>query len=923
MDWFRNLRIVLKQEKKSYVLDDPIPDEPNIDDVDAYADWIKHTEDSVQVSCLMLGTMIPELQKDFEHHGAYDMITQLKEMFLQKARVERFETVRALHACHMEETQSVSSYVLKMQSHITRLERLNCPVSKELATDLILNGLTKKFETFVLNYNMNGWDKSIPELHGMLKTAEAGMGKKVLPVLQIHEGGSKKRHHPEPKAKVAKGKGHVNVKGKWKGKAKAEPFKPKEKKQKSDPCFHCGEVGHWLRNCPTYLKELKEKRDAGQASGTTFMIHIDLNITSHNTWVLDTRCGTHIYNLLQGFKRSKNLKKGDISLYMGNGAQVQVEAKGDFVLKLPSGLEVILHDILYAPSLTRNIISVSLLRQFGYDFNFVDNAIDVSLIGIFYFKALPYNGIYKLVHDNTSFDNMLYQSYTKKLKLDLSKTFIWHCRLGHISIGRINTLQKNGLLKSSDDSFDKCESCLLGKMTKKPFSGTNERAKDLLGIIHTDVCGPFKTMTRNGERYFITFTDDYSRYGYVFLLKHKDEAFEVFKVFQNEVQNQLNKTIKVLRSDRGGEYLYDKFLDHLRSCGIISQLTPPGTPQHNGVSERRNRTLLDMVRSMMARSTLPLSFWGFALLSAARILNMVPTKKVDKIPFEIWHGRVPSLNYLKVWGCEAYVKHNNQNKLESRSTKCIFVGYPKDSMGYYFYNPDEQKVFIALKAEFLETKFLMEETTRAVELEEDLEPQNDTRLVDTSNQQEVVEDDQMVDQDTQNVRRSGRISNPPERYGFFMDGCYVVDSDEPITYHDAMSRSDCDKWLEAMNVEMQSMHDNQVWDLVVQPPNSKPVGSKWVFKKKTDMHGNLDTYKARLVAKGFTQTQGVDYDETFLPVAMLKSIRILFAIASHYDYEIWQMDVKTAFLNGHLEEDVLWFSLKVLSIHNILTRYAS
>jgi hypothetical protein len=132
----------------------------------------------------------------------------------------------------------------------------------------------------------------------------------------------------------------------------------------------------------------------------------------------------------------------------------------------------------------------------------------------------------------------------------------------------------------------------------------------------------------------------------------------------------------------------------------------------------------------------------------------------------------------------------------------------------------------------------------------------------------------------------------------------MVGPDEPTTYHDAMSKSDSDKWLEAMNAEMQSMYDNQVWELVVEPPNSKVVGSKWVFKLKHDMHGNLVTYKARLVAKGFTQTRGVDYDETFSPVAMLKSIRILFAIAAHYDYEIWQMDVKTAFLNGYLEEDV-------------------
>jgi transposase InsO family protein len=155
-------------------------------------------------------------------------------------------------------------------------------------------------------------------------------------------------------------------------------------------------------------------------------------------------------------------------------------------------------------------------------------------------------------------------------------------------------------------------------------------------------------MTRYGERYFITITDDYSRYGYVYLLRNKNEAFEMFKTFKNEVENQLNNSIKILRSDRRGEYLSGAFQDHLSSCGMVSQLTPLGTPLHNGVSERRNRTILDMVRSMMARSTLPLSFWGFAMLSAAHILNMAPTKKVDKTPYEIWHGKVPSLSYLKV-----------------------------------------------------------------------------------------------------------------------------------------------------------------------------------------------------------------------------------------------------------------------------------
>ena len=145
-------------------------------------------------------------------------------------------------------------------------------------------------------------------------------------------------------------------------------------------------------------------------------------------------------------------------------------------------------------------------------------------------------------------------------------------------------------------------------MTKSPFTGKSERASDLLGLIHSDVCGPINTQARGGFHYFITFTNDFSRYGYVYLMRHKSEALKKFKEFKNEVQNQLGKTIKTLRSDRVREYLNLEFDDLLMECGIVSQLTPPGTPQWNGVSERRNQTLLDMVQSMMSHADLSTSF---------------------------------------------------------------------------------------------------------------------------------------------------------------------------------------------------------------------------------------------------------------------------------------------------------------------------
>ena len=142
-------------------------------------------------------------------------------------------------------------------------------------------------------------------------------------------------------------------------------------------------------------------------------------------------------------------------------------------------------------------------------------------------------------------------------------------------------------------------------MTKTPFTGFPERASDLLELIHTDVCGPMSSTARDEFQYFITFTDDLSRYGYVYLMKHKSETFKKFKEFQSEVENQCGKKIKALRSDRGDEYLSHEFSNHLKSCGNVPQLTPPGTPQRNSVSKRHNRTLLDMVRSMMSQSDLP------------------------------------------------------------------------------------------------------------------------------------------------------------------------------------------------------------------------------------------------------------------------------------------------------------------------------
>nr|GEW85513.1 retrotransposon protein, putative, Ty1-copia subclass [Tanacetum cinerariifolium] len=164
----------------------------------------------------------------------------------------------------------------------------------------------------------------------------------------------------------------------------------------------------------------------------------------------------------------------------------------------------------------------------------------------------------------------VYAVRNKRAKLNLDSALLWHCRFGHTSKKRMEKLQHDGLLDSINiKSFEKCVSCMSGKMARKLYSHQVERATDLLGLIHTDVYGPFKIMSRHGAYYFVTFTDNFSRYGYVYLLKHKHEVFETFKVFQKEVENQLGKTIKSLRSNYKGEYISQEFLDNLKEHEII------------------------------------------------------------------------------------------------------------------------------------------------------------------------------------------------------------------------------------------------------------------------------------------------------------------------------------------------------------------
>ena len=218
----------------------------------------------------------------------------------------------------------------------------------------------------------------------------------------------------------------------------------------------------------------------------------------------------------------------------------------------------------------------------------------------------------------------------------------------------------------------------------------------------------------------------------------------------------------------------------------------------------------------------------------------------------------------------------HSDKLTPKSDKCFFVGYPKETKGYYFYNREEGKVFVARHGVFLEKEFSRRTSGSRVNLEEIRETPENVSTPTQSQQEEQNVVEPVVD--TPAPRRSDRSRRAPERWYALLTteqrDIFLLDNDEPATYEEAMSGPDSEKWLGAMKSEIDSMHDNQVWNLVDPPDGVKTIECKWVFKKKIDMDGNVHIHKARLVAKGFKQIQGVDYDETFSPVAMLKSIRI-------------------------------------------------
>ena len=669
-------------------------------------------------------------------------------------------------------------------------------------------------------------------------------------------------------------------------------------------CYVCGRTNHLAPQC-FYKKtqpvqasnrfKAAPKHQVNMIEGTpnnSFRLEnsiplINNTIYNSNDWWLDSGANIHVCNERSWFLNYQESSGGNVIL--GNDSVAQVSGRGRINLEFTSGKILVLNNVLHVPTIRRNLISSSILLSVGYRIVMDSNKVVISKNNVFIGKGYVCEGLIKLNVSPNLINNEI-----SPIVLNTENSSLWHERLGHVNYGTIQRMINKGLLPNHNiKERTKCEKCAQCKHTRKAFSNI-ARDSSLLELIHSDVCDSGKVLTRGGRRYFVTFIDDYSKYCYVYLLKTKDEVLGNFKIYKAEVEKQTEKSIKILRSDRGGEYMDNDFTQFCQEHGIIHEVTAPYTPQSNGVAERKNRTLLDMINCMLVSSGAPENLWGEALLTACYVLNRIPNKTSNITPYEYWKNRSLKLDYFKVWGCLAKVgiPEPKKRKIGSKTVDAIFIGYTQGTTNRFLVihsdNPDvsPNTIIEARDATYFEDIFPYK-TRMPKQL--------------ASSSSSSMSNNPSTSTSLEEPRRSkrGRIEKD---YGddFLV---YSVEG-EPSTYSEAMSSPDAPFWKEAIDSEMKSLLENNSWHLTDLPKGFKTVGCRWVFKKKLRPDGSVDKYKARLVAKGFTQKKGIDYFNTYSPVASITTIRTLLALASIYKLHIHQMDVKTAFLNGDLEEEI-------------------
>ena len=823
---------------------------------------------------------------------------KLADQFQKKTWANKLELRRKLYSLRLKGGDCVQDHIKTMTEVFDALSVVGDPVSEE---DRVVHLLA-----------------SLPESYNMLVTALEANAE--VPKMELV---TERLLHEERKMKDRKGTDTSCDKAM----TAKQPFK------RGPKCHYCGKFGHIKRNCRKFAQENKsdssnqdkpkhranaaEARQTDSSSSDSESIGLVVrhaftaSASKHDSWIVDSGATGHMCHDKRLFVELHNLEK-PLEVTLGDGYDLHAIGRGIVLLetKLPSGRtkKCKLQNVLYVPKLSYNLLSVSKITDAGKTTRFGEASCQIldenkKLIAI----ATRVGDLYYL-----NCHPRFQKSHTAADKRPGTKEDIWHRRFGHLGARNLQKLVKHKLVNGFDYNAAKeitfCESCVEGKHHRGHFpTSGGKRAKEPLDLVHSDVCGKMNAESLSGAQYFLTFIDDKTCYVWVYVLKRKDQVFEKFLEWKALVEKSTGRKLKVLRTDNGGEYKSTEFMNYMKREGVRHEFTVPKTPEQNGVAERMNRTLVETARSMLADSKLPHKFWAEALSTAVYLRNRSPTKSVaDMTPYEAWMGEKPNVEHLRIFECVVYahVAKDERKKLDLKARKCVFLGYGTETKGYRLYDPKCANVFYSRDVVFNEGKRGLDKEPSCLPEERQyvqIECLSDDEPVDIVT--EVPSSATSAESEESIVRRSARERRPPDFYSTHVNVASEA-SNEPASMKEAIESPDKEKWTDAIQKEMDSLYENEVWDLVKLPKDRNAVGSKWVFKQKVGSNGQVERYKARLVAQGFSQKHGLDYDETFSPVVRFESLRTIIALAVNNGMKLHQMDVTTAFLNGELEEEV-------------------
>ncbi|PKU65026.1 Retrovirus-related Pol polyprotein from transposon TNT 1-94 [Dendrobium catenatum] len=834
--------------------------------------------------------------------------------------------------------KTMSQYLLDVKSKVDALAAAGSHLDAEEVIHYTLNGLPSTYQAFKTAIRTNLRPVTLDELYTLLCSEELNLAHETAKELQSLQLSG---HSTALTATRGRGRGRTSANRNRVDNRNSNPNSRTGKA--SRPLITsqiCGKNGHsaikcWHRHDDTYNTE---PASALFTSPTT---------QPAAEWFLDSGASSHLASDPTNVLHPQPYL-GSTQVTLGNGNTIPIHTTCKGILPTPAGSLKLSHLNLVL-NLAFNLLSVHKLTS--------DNNCDIIFSSSGYtikdrktqcplLTGPCINGLYPLQLKGSP------QDRNKQLAL-LSIQHIpdlWHQRLGHPSRYTLATIAHAHSSVHISPKIFSCDSCKMAKSHRLPTSISQTIMHSPLYLIHSDVWGPVQTGSNQGYFYYVSFIDDFSKFTWVYPLIHKSDVFSKFIEFQNYAERQFSRRIHILRTDNGGEYINNKFKTLCNHNGIIHQTSCPHTPSQNGVAERKHRHLIETTRALLLQASVPQALWVDTLLTATYLINRLPSPNThQKSPYKILFNRTPDYTHLRVFGCLCYpwLKPYSNNKLSRISTPCVFIGYPISQKGYRCLDPISNKVYTSCNVIFDETQFPFSNTAQGTNSHSDnhtvtpplllvptthlpshlkptqhatYHPPNTSSTTDStfpttpdshSNTASITNTapNTNISQAAQPADNSGqpthhmitRLKSGNSKPKQIFDLLHSTHTDEPTTYTQAAKS---EKWRQAMSQEFQALQTQGTWELVPPAKHQNILGCKWTFRTKYNSDGTVARYKARLVAKGYNQEHGIDYTETFSPVAKMPTVRILILIALHYNWTIHQLDVSNAFLHGSLSDIV-------------------